>query len=224
MDNHEKIKIIRQHFPVFDQLDLVEELADKSMVLQLPPNAEILHENIYINAIPLLLKGTVKVSRIDKNGREVFLYYIKEGQSCAMTLTSFLRQEKSKVRAITMESSTLITIPSKMIYDLNKKYPSWQQFVINTFSERFEEMIQTIEGVVFSNMHERIINHLKRRAESQQSSLLHISHQEIANDLATSREVISRLLKQIEKEGFIRLSRNKIELEPCMMKNKNVPT
>jgi CRP/FNR family transcriptional regulator len=221
MDNHGKIKIIRQHFPVFDQLNLVEELADNCMLLQLQANAEILHENIYINTIPLVIEGTVKVSRIDNNGREVFLYYIKEGQSCAMTLTSFLRQEKSKVRAKTMEPSKLLTIPSNIVYNLNKKYPSWQQFVINTFSQRFEEMIQTIEGVVFSNMQERIINHLKKRAENQQSNAIIISHQEIATDLATSREVISRLLKQIEKEGLIRLSRNKIELEEPLLKNKN---
>jgi CRP/FNR family transcriptional regulator len=112
-----------------------------------------------------------------------------------------------------MEFTKLLTIPSKIVYDLNKKYPSWQQFVINTFSERFEEMIQTLEGVVFSNMHERIINHLIKRAESQQSNCIIISHQEIATDLATSREVISRLLKQIENEGLVKLSRNKISLK-----------
>ncbi len=220
MDNHEKKKILLKNFPVFDQSDLVETIAQNSMFLALSEHAEILQENLYINSIPLVIKGTVKVTRVDSKGREVFLYYIKDGQSCAMTLTSILRREKSKVRAQTMEPTQLLTIPVKIIYDLNKKFPSWQQFVIDTFSFRFDEMIQTIEGIVFSNMHERVLRHLVKRAESQGCGNLVISHQEIANDLATSREVISRLLKQIEKKGLITLARNKIVLAESMWKNK----
>lgn len=212
MDNNAKIQAIRNHFPIFDQLDLVGALAVESQYVRAPKGVEILQENNYINAIPLVLEGTVKVSRIDEKGREVFLYYITEGQSCAMTLSSFLRREKSKVRAVTMNETQILTIPVQVVYDLNKKYPSWQHFIIETFSNRFDEMIHVLEHVSFSNMQERIIQHLSKRSKSQQTKTLNISHQEIALDLATSREVISRILKQMEKNGLIEMSRNKITL------------
>ena len=205
-------KAILAHFPIFNQLDLVEELAATSQHHLIPKGVEILHENNYINNIPLVIKGTVKVSRIDDTGREVFLYYITGGQSCAMTLTSFLRREKSKVRAITMKETTVLTIPVKAVYTINKKYPSWQHFIIETFSYRFDELIEVLESVTFFNMHERLIQHLVKRAKSQESTVLEISHLEIAHDLATSREVVSRILKQMEKKGLIQLFRNKIKL------------
>ena len=205
-------KAILTHFPIFDQLDLVEELAEASQYHQIPKGVEILHENNYINDIPLVIEGMVKVSRIDDTGREVFLYYITGGQSCAMTLTSFLKREKSKVRAVTMKETTAITIPIKEVYAFNKKYPSWQHFIIETFSYRFDELIEVLESVAFFNMHERLIQHLVKRAKNQGKTFLDISHLEIAHDLATSREVISRILKQMEKKGLIQLFRNKIKL------------
>ncbi|MCB0654348.1 MAG: Crp/Fnr family transcriptional regulator [Saprospiraceae bacterium] len=221
MDKLEKIGALRTFFPIFDQLDLVEALAEHSQFMKVPNEVEILQENIYINAVPLVLKGSVKVSRIDEKGREVFLYYITAGQSCAMTLTSVLRREKSKVRAITMKETHLLTVPVNVVYDFNKKYPGWQHFIIETFSLRFDEMILTIESVAFSNMHERIIQHLLKRAQSQQTHSLNISHQEIALDLATSREVISRILKQMEKTGLITLSRNNVKLHQSLFERKN---
>ena len=212
---------IQTHFPIFDQLDLVEELAEKSQHMLIGKGVEILHENNYINAIPLVIKGMVKVSRIDESGREVFLYYITNGQSCAMTLTSFLRREKSKVRAVTMQETDIITIPVKVVYNINKKYPSWQHFIIETFSYRFDELIEVLENVAFFNMSERLIQHLLKRAKSQEKTFLEISHLEIAHDLATSREVISRILKQMEKKGLIKLFRNKIKLLEPLYNRKN---
>ena len=205
-------KAIQTHFPIFSQLDLVEELAATSQYHLIPKGVEILHENNYINDIPLVINGMVKVSRIDDAGREVFLYYITGGQSCAMTLTSFLRREKSKVRAVTMNETAVLTIPVKAVYNINKKYPSWQHFIIETFSYRFDELIEVLESVAFFNMHERLIQHLVKRAKNQEKTFLEISHLEIAHDLATSREVISRILKQMEKKGLIQLFRNKIKL------------
>jgi CRP/FNR family transcriptional regulator len=224
MDNKAKIQALKSYFPIFDQLGLIETLVQESQFVTVPEGIEILQENNYINAIPLVLNGMVKVSRIDEKGREVFLYFITEGQSCAMTLTSFLRREKSKVRAVTVNETNILTIPVKVVYDINKKYPSWQHFVIETFSNRFDEMIQVLESVSFSKMHERVIQYLLKRAQSQQTKLLVISHQEIALDLATSREVISRILKQLEKTQLIEMSRGKITLQESIFDRKNPPT
>ena len=121
--------------------------------------------------------------------------------------------EKSKVKAITQEPTTLFAVKAETVYDLYRKYPSWQQFVIETFSTRFDEMLQALDSIAFYHLDERLEKYLQDKAQTLQTRTLQISHQEIADDLASSREVISRLLKQMEKKGLVQLSRGQVVLK-----------
>ena len=210
METAEIKKSIQELFPLFDQLELVDELAKNSKYMSLPPNTEILNSDSYIKVIPLVLTGSIKIFRTDDSGREIFLYYIQGGESCAITLSSCLKMEKSSIRAVVQEETELLAIPVEVVYDVNKKYPSWHHFVFETFNRRFSEVLKVLENVVFHHMDERIAKYLINKALTISSNELTISHQEIANDLATSREVVSRLLKQFEKKGLVELSRGKI--------------
>jgi len=213
-------KEIQRLFPLFDQLDLVNELAKNSQFMELPAKTELLHSGSYIKVIPLVLSGSIKVFRTDESGREVFLYYIRKGESCAMTLTSCLKMEKSPIRAEVQEETTLLAIPVGVVYDVNKKYPSWHHFVLETFSKRFDEVLTVLENVVFHHMDERLAKYLIDKALTLNAKEILISHQEIANDLVTSREVISRLLKQFEKKELVELSRGKIIIKELLNSRK----
>ena len=120
----EKIKrTIQQLFPLFDQLKLVDELAKNSQYMELDAKTELLNSGSYIKVIPLVLSGSVKVFRTDESGREIFLYYIQGGESCAITLSSCLKMEKSSIKAVVQEPTTLLAIPVEVVYDVNKRYP-----------------------------------------------------------------------------------------------------
>lgn len=221
MEAKDKKKMLKELFPVFSQSGLIAELATYARFHSFPKGVEILKPGDYIKVIPLVVNGTLKVTGADTaTGREVFLYYISKGQSCAMTLTSFLRMEKSKVKAVTMEPTEVLTLPVDKVYSIHQKYPSWQHFLINTFSQRFDELIHLFESSAFSHMDHKLTNHLANRAQLLNTNRLEISHQEIASDLATSREVISRLLKQLEKNGDVTLKRGSITLKPSFFSKK----
>ncbi len=220
METQEIKRAIQRLFPLFDQLELVDELAKNSDFMQLPPKAELLNSGSYIKVIPLVLSGSIKIFRTDENGREIFLYYVQGGESCAITLSSCLKMEKSSIKAVVQEETTLLAIPVGVIYDVNKKYPSWHHFVFDTFSQRFNEVLTVLENVVFHHMDERIAKYLIDKALSLNTKELIISHQEIANDLATSREVVSRLLKQFEKKGLVELSRGKVTIKELINSRK----
>lgn len=213
MDLQAKIKALRKNFPVFQQFELIETIASNSQYIEVSEGSVILNVGDYIKVIPLVVHGVVKVFREDDDAREAFLYYIQPGQSCAMTLASSIKQGKSEIKAVALEKTGIIALSVESLYSVNKKYPSWYNFVFETFGLRFNELIQAFEGVVFHHLDERLITYLKQRAETVSSPILKISHSEIAHDLATSREVISRLLKQFEKKNVVMLSRGQITLK-----------
>lgn len=212
MDKSSIKKLIHQYFPGFDQSELIDRLVGDSQYVELPVGTEILNTGSYIKVVPLVLKGSIKVFREDNTGREVFLYYITPGESCAITLASCMKRGRSLIRAVVQEDSGLLAVPVDTIYEVGRKYPAWQYFVSEVFSQRFEEVLQVLESVVFHNMDERLAQYLLYKAQTLGTTTLLISHQEIADDLATSREVVSRLLKQMEKKAYIKMSRGKIAL------------
>ncbi len=211
MDKNGIKTALRQHFSVFQQGELVEEIASKGIYMYVPSDQYILEVGSFIKVIPLVIKGSVKVVRQEKSG-EIFLYYIRPGQSCAMTLSSCMKREKSRIKAIVQEDTELVALPAEDVYYMIRKYPAWQNFVVETYSQRFDEIMEVLDHVVFHKLDERLFKYLQKRSSSQNSLELPISHQEIASDLATSREVISRLLKQLERQGLIQLFRGKIVL------------
>ena len=205
-------QIIRRKFPVFDNNSLVESLIDNTQYFKLPAGTELMHMGSYITVVPLVISGTIKVFREDETGREVFLYYIKEGESCALTLTSCFKMEKSYIKAKIQDETEFIAIPVELVRNFHKEHPSWSKFVFSTFSKRFDEILKVLENVVFHNMDERLSTYLIEKSTILKTQTIYSSHKEIEDDLVTSREVISRLLKQMEKKGLLELSRGKIKL------------
>lgn len=160
--------------------------------------------------IPLLIKGNIKVLREDNNGSELLLYVLESGDTCAMSLTCCMAKSVSKIRAIADEDATVIMIPIEQMKNWFNTNNSWRSFILQSYQIRFDEMLETIDTLAFMKMDQRIFKYLKDKVKLSASTNLEITHQEIAEDLHTSRVVISRLLKQLENENKIQLGRNRI--------------
>lgn len=208
----EKTQIIQENFPSFDQFELIKDLSEKGTFIEVPSNEVLLDSGNIIKVIPLVFKGSIKVFREDQYGNEIFLYYIQSGQSCAMTLSSCLKREKSVVKAITQSRTKILAVPVDVVHDFMFKYPSWNNFILQTYSIRFEEIIDVVDHVAFQKMDARLLKYLLDKSALLKSKELAISNTEIAKDLNSSREVISRLLKQLEKRAVLKAARGKIEL------------
>jgi CRP/FNR family transcriptional regulator len=206
------LDLIRDHFSSFYEPELLQEIADVGEIVEMDAGDVIMDIGSYIKSMPLLLVGAIKVLREDEEGNELLVYYLHAGGTCAVSLTCCMRQETSSIRAICEEDVQFISIPVKYMDVWMKKYDSWKNFVLETYRQRFEELLETIDSIAFLKMDERLLKFLNGKREVTKSSVFNITHQEIAYDLHSSREVISRLLKKLEKLGKIKLGRNKIEL------------
>ena len=166
----------------------------------------------YVRMMPIVLKGTVKVYRLDENQNEILLYYLSSNESCSMAYSCCLEAKKSEVKAIAEDNVELIAIPHLKLDDWLCTYPSWKNYIMRSFNERFIELLKSIESIAFHKLDERLIAYLKEKQRLSGSSVIKASHNLIADELATSRVVISRLLKQLENDKRIILYRNEIKL------------
>ena len=164
----------------------------------------------YVKAMPLLVSGAIKILRQDTDGDELLLYFLEKGDTCALTLTCCVAQTKSKIRAIAETDSKLIMIPIKKMEEWSEKYKSWRHFVFESYNNRLNEMLETIDSIAFLKMDERLIKYLVEKVRISKNNTIHKTHQEIAYELHTSRVVISRLLKKLETLGKIELNRSYI--------------
>ncbi|MGA1775614.1 MAG: Crp/Fnr family transcriptional regulator [Flavobacteriaceae bacterium] len=165
-----------------------------------------------IQYIPLILNGVIKIVREDESGDELLLYFVEFGNTCAMTLNCCLGQTKSEIRALCESDVRLILIPVNYMDPWLAKYKSWRSFVFNNFNTRLSELLKAVDALTFLKLDERLMNYLTEKAKVTDNTVLEVTHLEIANDLNSSRVVISRLLKQLENEGVLRLGRNTIML------------
>jgi CRP/FNR family transcriptional regulator, anaerobic regulatory protein len=166
----------------------------------------------HIRMMPFILKGTVKVLRKDESGKEILLYYLSSTESCSMAYSCCMEEKRSEVRAIAEDEVVLLGIPHAKLDEWLCKYPSWKSYIMRSFNERFNEMLRSIESIVFHKLDQRLIYYLKEKQRLSGSSVIKASHYQIADELATSRVVISRLLKQLENEGKVILYRTEIKL------------
>jgi len=192
--------------------ELKKELETISSVVKFKAGTVILKEGGYVKVIPLMLNGLAKVFKEEENGNEVLLYYIKPGESCVMSITTMLRNEASKVKAVIEEDSEVVIIPSDKAMEIAKKYPRWNEFTYKLFNNKFQELLNVVKILTFSNKDIRLFEYLKKEALLKKSSIILTTHQHIGDDLGTSREVISRLLKKLEHDGLIKLSQGSIEI------------
>ena len=165
-----------------------------------------------VRYMPLLLEGAIKIMREDSEGEELLLYFLESGDTCTMTMTCCMGNTKSEIRAVAEKDSTLIMIPVENMASWVQKYRGWMSFVFDSYSNRFTEMLEAIDSLAFSNMHDRIYRYLKEKVMVTKSTELKVTHQEIAYDLHSSRVVVSRLLKSLEREGKIKIYRNKLNV------------
>lgn len=203
---------LRRSFTSFDQAELIDWLTAQGIEKEIEAGTELMHAGGAVRHIPLVLSGSIKVSRQDGEGREIFLYYIRPGETCAMTLSACYKGESSRINAVTQEASRLFLLPAHLVHEATRKFPAWQRFAFESFGFRYEELLQTLESVVFQQLDQRLKRYLLEKAAALQTTRLQISQQQIAYDLNASREIISRLIKQFESKGFLRHARGVIEI------------
>lgn len=190
---------------------LRKEISENARLRKFNKDETLIKPGDEIKFIPIVVKGCVRILRQDTEGREVFLYYLFAGETCAMSLTCCQAGAKSMIRAVTEEDTEVLQIPVKLTEDWYK-YPEWKAYVSANYNNRFAQLINVIDLIAFSHMDDQLLHYLQQRARALGSTTLQITHQQIAEELNTRREAITRLLKTLEKKGVVRLGRNSIEL------------
>lgn len=191
---------------------IIQNIATFGELKTFEANDIILDIGQELTHIPLLLEGNIKVLREDQLGHELLLYVLETGDTCSMSLTCCMSKTKSKIRAVADKDSELIMIPIEKMSEWFHSNESWRNFILQSYQVRFNEMLETIDTLAFMKMDERLFKYLNDFVKLNASNTITKTHQDIAEDLNTSRVVISRVLKQLENEGKIKLSRNKIEV------------
>lgn len=205
-------KALEENYPILSNPELIEEIMKIGHIHELEEGEILIDINQNVKNLPLLIEGSVKVLREDEDGHEVFLYYVDAGNTCAATLTCCMDSKRSNIRATVEENAIFITVPYEYMDKWMGQYKCWREFILTTYSIRFEELLKAVDQLAFKKMDERIANFLAEKSKLLNSSIIKISHQQIAYDLNTSREVVSRILKQMETEGMVKISRGQLEL------------
>ena len=191
---------------------LINEIIQVGSYKDVPQGYKMIDIGSYIKGMPLLVSGAIKIIREDNDGDELLLYYLEKGETCSMTMTCCMGQTKSEIRAIAETDTKLIMIPIQKIEEWTAKYKTWRNFVFESYHNRLNEMLLTLDSIAFNNMDERLLNYLRQKVKVNESKILKNTHQDIAYELHSSRVVISRLLKKLENIGKIKLHRSYVEI------------
>lgn len=195
----------------FTDLALKREIIQQARVRNFHQDHVITQPGDEIMFIPIVLSGCLRILRQNDDGQEVFLYHLYPGQTCAMSLTCCQSGKKSMIKAIAELESRLLMIPVKLTEDWFR-FPEWKAYISNNYQTRFAELLQVIDLIAFSNMDKQLLHYIKERAKALNVKVLDITHQEIAEELHTHREAISRLLRTMEQKGLVKLGRNSIQI------------
>jgi CRP/FNR family transcriptional regulator len=198
-------------FPQFEP-SLIALIEKEALLRQFQAGEVVMRTGQYIKSTALVLEGRLKIYREGPDGGEFLMYYLEPGQACAVSMICAMQSDTSEITAVAEEETELLMIPVHLMDDMMKDHKSWYQFVIQTYRSRFDELLNVVDHVAFRNMDERLEFYLKRYREKTGKTKVELSHQQIAEDLNSSREVISRLLKKMEQRGLLKLNRNLIEL------------
>jgi|SRR5690625_908206 len=204
-------KLIKIFGPVFEP-ELISEIEQIGNQRTLTGENILIASGDYVRAIPLVLEGNVKVIRVDEEGNELLLYFLHPGETCAMALSCCLGYTKSMVKVVAETPVEVVTIPIQKMEEWSGKYKSWRDFVLKSYHKQLMDAFETIDTIAFSKLDERLKLYLENKQKISGSNQVRITHQEIANDLNSSRVVISRLLKKLENDNHIILKHNLIEI------------
>ncbi len=202
------IEKLREAFPNFSDLNLLKAIQSRGHVMEISSGSVLIQPGDFIKGVPLLVEGSLKIMRTDEEGRELFLYYLAPGETCALSLSCCTATKPSEIKAVVEEDATVIFIPILDHEQFSYEFKQWKDFVSTTYQMRFQELLTALDAVAFKRMDERLMRYIVTKMKQHKSNELHTTHQEIANELGTSREVVSRLLKQLEKKKWIELGRN----------------
>lgn len=203
---------IAERFKYIFEPDLIAEIEEKGKYLKLSAGETLMEVGQTVRIMPIILSGTIKVSRIDEEGKELFLYYVNPNESCAMSFTCCMQHRPSEIKAEADDEVEIIALPVSVMDEWLMKYATWKNFVMKTIQDRFNELLKAIDQIAFQKLDERLVHYLKEKSKVTGSAVINLSHEQIANELATSRVVISRLLKKLENDKKLILYRNQIKI------------
>lgn len=192
--------------------DLVKEIEESGNLKHFITGEVIVDMDTYIKNIPVVISGSIKVIRTEEDGREILLYYLTPGDSCIVSILSGMKNETSKIKAIVEENAEIMLIPANKAKEWVRKYPDWTDFIFNLYQKRFEELLDVVNSVAFQKIDARLLHLIKQKTQLYQSKEISVTHQQLADELGITREATSRVLKQMEKDYLVVLSRNKIKL------------
>ena len=196
---------------LFSDPGLLDEIKRFARVKSIQRDAILMSPGEEVFFVPIVQQGVLRIVRQNAEGKEIFLYHLYPGQTCAMAINCCQSHKKSSIKAIAEEDTEILQIPVNLVEDWFK-YPEWKAFVNSTYSNRFAELIEVIDLIAFSNMDKQVLHYLQERAKAAGTKALYITHQQIADELHTHREAISRLLRTMEQKNMLKLGRNTIEL------------
>jgi CRP/FNR family transcriptional regulator len=214
----DKYKLIKKSFPFLEK-DLIAEIDTASTLIELKTGHSILSEGDYIKSFPMVITGCLRIVRLSDEGNELLLYYLNSGEICSMALTCCMGLQKSRIKMIAEEDSVVLTIPVNMPDKWMSEFKSWKEFMMYSYKHRFDELLDTIDAIAFMKLDERLIRFFDERFSSTGKTLYPGTHQDIAEQLNTSREVVSRLLRNLENKNLIVTERNSVDYTNLVRKN-----
>ncbi|ERJ57258.1 Crp/Fnr family transcriptional regulator [Sphingobacterium paucimobilis] len=206
-------EIIEEYYPQQFEAALIEEIEKVAQLKKFHPQDILIDMGQTVTVMPILLDGAIKIMRDDYGEGELLLYFLERGDTCAMTMACCLGDKRSNIRAIGETDGRVLLIPVQKMEDWLAQYPSWRKYVFDSYNNRMDEMLEAIDNLAFNDMSGRLKNYLLNVATINKGNVITKTHLEIANELNTSRVVISRLLKSLEKQDFLILNRNVITIK-----------
>ncbi len=206
-------EIVKKRFPFFES-GLRDAILEKGTYREFAAGEELIREDQFIRSFPIVISGLIKVCRTDEAGNELLLYYLRPGEVCTVSLICCMDRTRSRVKAHTEEKTEAILVPVELLDSWMTEYQTWKEYVMHSMQKRFDELLEALDSIAFLKMDERLEKFFTDRYLTTRSTLFEGSHQDIAQAMNSSREVISRLLKQMEKKGMLFLSRGRIDYSP----------
>ena len=203
-------EVIKKNFPFFEA-ELRDAIIEEGMLKKVKAGDTLIEEAQFIRSFPILISGLIRVTRMEENGNELLLYYLQPGEVCTVSLSCCMERTTSRVRFIAEEDTTVVVLPVELLDKWMSNFQTWKEFVMISMRKRFDDLLNTLDKVAFLKMDERLERFFLDRYKTNGSTTFTGSHQEIALSLNTSREVISRLLKQMERKEMIKISRNMVD-------------
>jgi CRP/FNR family transcriptional regulator len=204
---------LKKYFPeLAKDHRLLEEIVAKSTRKSFSRGDIIIDYGAFIQFVPLVIDGLIKIMRENEEGKEVLLYYLTPGNTCAASFSCCMVRKRSEIKAVCEEDTTMLAIPLEAADKWMGQYSSWRNYIFEMYDQRLFGMIDTIDRLAFSKLDEKLWDYLYERSMYATDKTIHHSHHEIATDLNVSREAVSRMLKKLEEQGKIKLERNRISV------------